>query len=79
MGNLKLRAHVDENGHLVLDLPLYLANHTVEVTVQMPEQAEMRGANDWPVGFFERLDAIQSDDLVERPEQLPLEVRDEVE
>lgn len=77
METIKLQAYVDEGGHLVLDLPLHLANQAVEVTVQVQEaQRDVLG---WPVNFFESLDAIEADDMQERPEQLPLETRDEIE
>ena len=79
MEAIKLRAYVDESGHLVLDLPLHLANQTVEVTVQVQEADVQRDALGWPIDFFESLDAIKADDMQERPEQLPLEERDEIE
>jgi hypothetical protein len=79
MEAIKLRGHVDASGHLVLDLPLHLANHTVEVIVQVQADDIPRDANGWPVGFFERTFGALADDPLERPEQLPLEERDEIE
>jgi hypothetical protein len=79
MEAIKLLGHVDESGHLVLDLPLHLANQTVEVLVQVQGAAIPRDANGWPIGFFERTFGALADEPLERPEQLPLEVRDDIE
>jgi hypothetical protein len=36
MEMLKLNGYVDENGHLILNLPIYLAKQKVEVIIQVP-------------------------------------------
>lgn len=76
MEALKIIGHVDETGQLVLDLPAYLANQTVEVVVQVQIARDALG---WPIGFFDRTFGALADDPLELPEQLPLEIRDEIE
>lgn len=80
METIKLTTRIDDTGRLHLDISTRLPNHNVEVLVVLqptPEQPkDMLG---WPVDFFETLDAIEADDLVERPDQGTFEEREPVE
>jgi hypothetical protein len=79
MTALKLKAHVDERGHLALDLPTYLANQTVEITLELPKADTPRDALGWPIGYFEETYGILADDPIERGEQGIFEEREPIE
>ncbi len=80
METIKLTTHIDDTGTLRLELPTRLANHAVEVLVVLhptTEQAVVRQG--WPVHYFEAIDAIDSDDMVVRPDQGIVEEREMLE
>ena len=80
METLKLKAHVGEDGLLKLEIPTSQRNREIEVLVVMqPINSEETDSLGWPRGFFDRTYGALADDPIERPEQLPLEVRDEFE
>ena len=80
METLKLKAHIGEDGVLTLEVPTSQRNREVEVLVVVqPLDGEETDALGWPRGFFERAYGALADDPIERPEQLPLEVRDDCE
>ena len=80
METLKLKAHVGEDGLLKLEVPTSQRNREIEVLVVMqPINGEETDSFGWPRGFFDRTYGALADDPIERPEQLPLEVRDEFE
>jgi hypothetical protein len=80
METLKLKAHVGEDGVLKLEVPTGQRNREVEVLVVMqPLNGEETDSLGWPVGFFDRTYGALADDPIERPEQLPLEDREDVE
>jgi hypothetical protein len=81
LDSIKLQATVDQDGLLKLEIPARdLANRRLEVLVvlqPLPEQA--LDANGWPIGFFDRTYGALADDPIERPAELPFDVRDEIE
>lgn len=80
MQTLTLKVRADQAGIAHFEIPTQNANQEFEIVLvlQLLED-EPVDAMGYPIGFFERLDAIEADDLIERPAQLPLETRDEVE
>ena len=80
METIKLRTAVGEDGILKLELPTHVTNRELEVLVvmQLLEEEEVDELG-WPKGFFDRTYGSLADDPIERPPQLPLEVRDEIE
>ena len=80
MDLIKVRAHVDSDGMLKLEIPTEYADMDLEVAlVLQPLPSANTNELGWPVNFFESLDAIQADDLQERPEQGTLEEREPLE
>ena len=64
METIKLKTYIDNTGTLRLELPTDLANHEVEVLVVLqPTLTQTDGG--WPNGYFEAIDAIEADDLIE--------------
>lgn len=79
METLKLKAHVGDDGLLKLEVPTGQRNREIEVLVVMqPLNGEETDALGWPHGFFDRTYGALADDPIERPEQLPLELRDDL-
>ena len=66
METIKPTTQIDSSGTLRLELPTYLANQDVEVLVVLNSTGK-RTAVGWPVDYFEAIDAIEADDVVERP------------
>lgn len=63
---IKVRGHVGSDGILKLEVPVEYLNQDVEavVVVQIP-LPKPTDPNGWPLGFFESLDQIHADDLIE--------------
>lgn len=83
MHSIKLRSHVGSDGILQLQVPLELHDVDIEVMVivqpltaatqvKPPEQLG------WQPGFFEEVAGSWEGEPLVRPEQLPLEVREEL-
>jgi hypothetical protein len=80
MDLIKVRAHVDSDGMLKLEIPTEYANTDLEVALVLhPLPSVDTNEHGLPVNFFESLDAIEADDLLERPEQGTLEEREPLE
>lgn len=80
MESIKLNTRVGEDGILKLELPTGLINRKLEVLIVMqPMNDEPVDELGWPIGFFDRTYGALSDDPIERPVDLPPEVRDEIE
>lgn len=79
METIKLRTHIGDDGILTLELPPSLNNRVVEVVVVVQAINDQAvDALGWPIGFFDRTYGALADDPIERPQQLPLEMRDEL-
>ena len=77
METIKLTTRIDNTGKLRLDLPTHLANQQVEVLVVLQRiENEPRDALGWPIGYFDEIDAIKADDVVERGDQGTFEIRE---
>jgi hypothetical protein len=81
MHSVTLRSHVGADGILNLQVPSGVKDADVEVTVtvtplSLASQANQPEPRGWQPGFFELAGSWEGEPLV-RPEQLPLEVRDE--
>ena len=80
METIKVKAHIDSDGVLKLEVPTGLSPQDVEVVLVVQTAASQDvDANGWPIGFFDRTYGALADDPIERPPQLPLEERDPVE
>ncbi len=80
METIKLTTRIDNTGTLRLNVPTHLPNQNVEVLVVLqPTLEQPKDALGWPINFFEKLDAIESDDLIERPDQGTFEERERLE
>lgn len=79
---IKVKGHVNGDGILKLEVPVEYPNQDVEAVVVVqtlmpqPAEAESRGL---PAGFFDELDQIEADDMIERPDQGVLELREPIE
>ncbi len=80
MNTVKRRVKIDSDGLLHLEMPAGSANTEVEI-VLVWQQTSVGNVDDngWPLGFFDRTYGALADDPIERPEQLPLEEREEIE
>lgn len=76
METIKLTTRIDENGTLRLELPTNLASQQVEVLVVLLPVRDEKG---WPADFFERIDAIEADDVMARGDQGTFEIREPIE
>lgn len=81
METIKVKAHIDEDGILKLEVPTNLSARDVEVVlvVQATETVQTVDEMGWPLGFFDRTYGALADDPIERPPQLPLEERESIE
>ena len=80
METIKLTTQIDDTGTLRLELSTGLANHVVEVLVVLhPATEPSRTAQGWPPDYFAAIDAIDADDMVDRPEQGIFEEREALE
>ena len=80
MDLIKVRARVDSDGMLKLEIPTEYADMDLEVALVLQPLPNVETHElGWPVNFFESLDAIEADDLKERPEQGTVEERETLE
>jgi hypothetical protein len=84
MESIKLKSHVGDDGVLQIQIPVGFKNEDLEVMVifqplksrdSNSETLESRG---WQPGFFEEVIGSWEGEPLERPEQLPYEVREEL-
>jgi hypothetical protein len=80
METIKLKTHVGDDGLLKLELPTGVTNRQLEVTVILHtlEEGEVDELG-WQAGFFERTYGALADYPIERPGELPPDVRDAIE
>lgn len=70
METIKLTTRIGDTGTLRLELPTRLENQAVEVLIVLhPITEDTAFRQGWPVHYFEDIDAIDADDVVERPVQ----------
>lgn len=74
----KLQTYVGSDGILKLELPIGVQDVDCDVVIVYAVQPKTDTAEDWP-SFVERMYGALADDPIERPAQLPLETRDEIE
>lgn len=68
METMKVTVHIGSDGILKLEMPTSLKNVDTEVVLVLQAQSdELKDKNGYPLKFFEALDAIKADDVVERP------------
>ncbi len=80
METIKLTTRIDHTGQLRLDLPTQLANSQVDVLVVLhPVKEEQTDELGWPIGYFDEIDAIEADDMIERGCQGEFEIREPLE
>jgi hypothetical protein len=77
---IKVKGHVGSDGILKLVVPAEYQNQDIEAVLVVQSAAlKPTDANGWPIGFFESLDQIEADDVMERPSQGTLETRESIE
>ena len=79
MHSVTLRSHMGSDGILSLQVP-GVRDAEVEVTVKslsLESLSDRLDQQSWQPGFFEELAGSWEGELLVRPEQLPLEARDE--
>jgi hypothetical protein len=75
MQTISLRSHVGSDGVLHLAVPVGLQNTDLEVVLVInPSTAPVN----WQPGFFEEVVGSWEGEPLTRPEQLPMEVREEI-
>lgn len=80
METIRLKAHVGEDGILKLEIPARVTNRELEVVIVMqPMEQSSVDALGWPVGFFDRTYGALADNPIDRGEEPPHDVRDELE
>ncbi|MEO0560467.1 MAG: hypothetical protein AAF125_00030 [Chloroflexota bacterium] len=80
METIKLKVRIGPDGILKIETPTQLRDIETEVVVVLQTATvEPLDANGYPPDYFEAIDAIQADDLIERPEQPSLDVREPFE
>jgi hypothetical protein len=79
MRTVQLKALVGEDGILRVELPAGVTRRMVDVVVVFQVRDEEVDERGWPIGYFERTYGALADDPIERPEQLPLEIREAID
>ena len=80
METIKLKTRIGSDGVLRLEMPTRFKDVDTEIVVVLqPEPDEPRDALGWPVGYFEKIDAIIADDIIERGDQGVFEEREPLE
>lgn len=80
MEAIKLHAYVNQDGILRLEFPVSLKKRHVEVLVVMQALDDHAvDAMGYPIGYFDETYGINAQDPIERGEQPPYDVRDEIE
>ncbi|MEC4896113.1 MAG: hypothetical protein SAL07_11435 [Oscillatoria sp. PMC 1051.18] len=84
MESIKFKSHVGDDGILQIQVPVSFKNEDLEVMVifqplksKNSNSATLESKN-WQPGFFEEVIGSWEGEPLERPEQLPYEVREEL-
>jgi hypothetical protein len=76
----KVRTHIGNDGILKLELPTSMANLDLEVLIVMqPLEAEAVDEMGYPIGYFNETYGSLAEDLIERGDEPPLDVREPLE
>jgi hypothetical protein len=80
---IKLKAHINAEGILTIEVPPQFKNKEAEIVVILNEisasQSEPLDAMGYPIGYFENTFGILADDPIERGEQGTFEIREALE
>ncbi len=80
MESIKTQAYIDDDGILRLELLTSLAHRHIDVLVVMqPIADEPVDEMGYPIGYFEETYGMFADNPIERGEQPPYDVRDELD
>lgn len=80
MEAIKTRSHIGADGILKLEMPVGVANRDVEILIVVqPLETEELDAMGYPIGYFDETYGSFADDPLERGEQPPMDIRDELE
>lgn len=80
METIKLKTHVGQDGILHLELPVHIRNQVIEILVVLqPVENEPLDEMGYPIGYFDETYGSLADDPIERGEQPPMEIRDDIE
>jgi hypothetical protein len=74
MQTISLRSHVGSDGVLHLAVPVGLQNTDLDIVLVVNPSAPVN----WQPGFFEEVIGSWAGEPLTRPEQPPMEVRDEI-
>ena len=72
MKTIPVNGHIEKDGTLDLKVQTGLAEADVDVVITI----KPKRSGKWPEGFIERTYGSLANDPIERPPQLPLEVRE---
>jgi hypothetical protein len=79
METIKLKTHIGQDGILRLELPEHIRNRDIEILVVLqPVQNEPVDAMGYPIGYFDETYGSMADNPIERGEQPPVGIRDEI-
>jgi hypothetical protein len=77
---IKTQAYINDDGILRLELPTSLAHRHIDVLIVMqPIDDEALDEMGYPIGYFEETYGMFADSPIERGEQPPYEMRDELD
>ena len=80
METIKLKAHIGSDGILKLEMPTHFKDVDTEVVVVLhPTSPQSHHEIDWAIDYFKAIDAIEADDMIERPDQGQFEMREPIE
>lgn len=79
MNRIAMKAKTNEDGNIVLDIPVGIKAAEFDVTVLIEPVANgIPPADQWPDGFFEETAGASHDDPIQRWADQGYEVRDEL-
>lgn len=76
METIRLRTHIGDDGILKFEMPVGVFDVDADIEVTISVQHDEK--EDW-ITFLNRTYGILADDPIERPEQPPYDIRDEIE
>jgi hypothetical protein len=78
MESIKLKAHIDQDGVLTVQMPHGITDLEAEVVVYFDAKSDTDDQEEWAI-FVDRMYGALADDPIERPPEGPPDVRDEIE